>query len=434
MSTSPSLPNLEYLKYIEPHLATKILEFILKINQDEELKTLYKTLTIKTRNFSKINSEKFLSESESNSLKTKTDEEIKDYEEKLRGYLNLAENCEKQKTYDLNFFSLGKKIIEQTPPKDIIQFSNILFDTSDYAKASMILNSFSIFHENNIKTKSKAIYALYLLYSLRIYSQENVEEIPKIFSKIVKGIDQLKNIFDDRFKKTDFDAVDREQIDFREILLYRGYLLHWALFLVKYDMTLFLDTLFDEKYFSLIESSFIYLIKYLIVFAIINGNRKFIYILKEAISKKRNFISNNRDCFILLLKDILIYFNVKNANKNLEDCKNLMKNDYFMYEYIEIFDKKLKEFMVENYLILNESIDIEEIKFILDEEKDENTKKILIEKIKYLYPNASIKEEEKKIKYEVNDDDINEFYKIKTEDMYSITKNMVEFFKQNKSN
>ena len=52
MSKSPSLPNLEYLKYIEPHLATKILEFILKINQDEELKTLYKTLTVKTKNSS----------------------------------------------------------------------------------------------------------------------------------------------------------------------------------------------------------------------------------------------------------------------------------------------------------------------------------------------------------------------------------------------
>ena len=402
MSKSASLPNLEYLKYIEPHLATKILEFILKIDQNEELKSLYKTLTIKTRNFTKINSEKFLSESDSTSLKSKTDEEIKNYEEQLRGYLNLAENCEKQKTYDLNFFSLGKKIIEQTPPKDIIQFSNILFDTNDYSKASMILNSFSIFHENNIKTKSKAIFALYLLYSLRIYSQEKVEEIPKIFSKMVKGIDQLKNFFDDRFKQTDFDAVDREQIDFREILLYRGYLLHWALFLVKYDMTLFLDTLFDDKYFSLIESSFIYLIKYLIVFAIINGNRKFIYKLKD--------------------------------KTNIENCKNLMKNDYFMQEYIDIFDKKVKELMVENYLILNESIDIEEIKFILDEEKDENTKKILIEKIKYLYPNAAIKEEDKKIKYEVNEDDINEFYKIKTEEMYSISKNMVEFFKQNKNN
>ena len=434
MSKSPSLPNLEYLKYIEPHLATKILEFILKINQDEELKTLYKTLTVKTKNFSKINSEKFLSESESTTLKENTDKEIKDYEENLRGFLNLSENCEKQKTYDLNFFSLGKKIIEQTPPVDIIKFSNLLFDTGDFANASTILNSFSIFHENNVKTKSKAIYALYLLYSLRIFSQEKVEDIPNIFSKIVKGIDQLKNIFDSRFKKTDFDSVDREQIDFREILLYRGYLLHWALFLVKYDMTLFLDTLFDDKYFSLIESSFIYLIKYLIVFAIINGNRKFIYKLKEAISKKRNFIANNRDCFILLLEDILIYYNSKNAKKNLEDCKNLMKNDYFMYEYIETFDKRIKEFMVENYLILNESIDIEEIKFILDEEKDENAKKILVEKIKYLYPSAEIKETDKKLEYELTDDEINELYRIKTEDMYSITKNMVEFFKQNKNN
>ena len=434
MSKSPSLPNLEYLKYIEPHLATKILEFILKINQDEELKTLYKTLTVKTKNFSKINSEKFLSESELATLKENTDKEIKDYEENIRGFLNLAENCEKQKTYDLNFFSLGKKIIEQTPPVDIIKFSNLLFDTGDFANASTILNSFSIFHENNVKTKSKAIYALYLLYSLRIFSQEKVEDIPNIFSKIVKGIDQLKNIFDSRFKKTDFDSVDREQIDFREILLYRGYLLHWALFLVKYDMTLFLDTLFDDKYFSLIESSFIYLIKYLIVFAIINGNRKFIYKLKEAISKKRNFIANNRDCFILLLEDILIYYNSKNAKKNLEDCKNLMKNDYFMYEYIETFDKRIKEFMVENYLILNESIDIEEIKFILDEEKDENAKKILVEKIKYLYPSAEIKETDKKLEYELTDDEINELYRIKTEDMYSITKNMVEFFKQNKNN
>ena len=67
-------------------------------------------------------------------------------------------------------------------------------------------------------------------------------------------------------------------------------------------------------------------------------------------------------------------------------------------------------------------------------EDDSKTKKLLIEKIKYLYPNAEIKEEDKKINYEVSDDEINEFYKIKTEDMYSLTKNMVEFFKQNKNN
>ena len=433
MSNPSPLPNIEYLKYIEPHLATKILEFILKSSPNEELNSLYKTLSIKTKNFEKINSEKFMPESELTSLKSNTESEIKELEEKLKGFLNLSENCEKQKTHDLSNFSLGKKIIEQTPPIDILKFSNLLFDTKEFSKAAMILNSFAIFHENNIKTKSKAIYALYLLYSIRIYSGEKLEEIPGIFSRIVKGIDQLKNFFDSRFKNADFDGVDKEQVDFREILIYRGYLLHWALFLIKYDITLFLDTLFDEKYFSMIESNFLYLIKYLFVFAIINGNRKYLNKLKEAVSKKKNFITNHRDCFILLLEDIIIYFNSKNAKKSLEDCKIKMKEDYFMYEYIDLFVQKIKEFMLENYLILNESVDIEEIKFILDEEEDK-TKKIVKDKIKYLYPNAEIKDEDKKIKFDVKEDEINEYYKIKTEDMYSLTKNMVEFFKENKNN
>jgi len=433
MSNPSPLPNIEYLKYIEPHLATKILEFILKTSPNEELNSLYKNLSIKTRNFEKITSEKFMPESELTSLKANTESEMKELEEKLKGFLNLSENCEKQKTHDLSNFSLGKKIIEQTPPIDILKFSNLLFDTKEFSKAAMILNSFAIFHDNNIKTKSKAIYALYLLYSIRIYSGEKMEEIPGIFSRIVKGIDQLKNFFDSRFKNADFDGVDKEQVDFREILIYRGYLLHWALFLIKYDITLFLDTLFDDKYFSMIESNFLYLIKYLFVFAIINGNRKYINKLKEAVSKKKNFITNHRDCFILLLEDVIIYFNSKNAKKSLEDCKIKMKEDYFMHEYIDLFNQKIKEFMLENYLILNESVDIEEIKFILDEEEDK-TKKIVKDKIKYLYPNAEIKEEDKKIKFDVKEDEINEFYKIKTEDMYSLTKNMVEFFKENKKN
>ena len=433
MTDSTILPNLEYLKFIEPHLATKIVEFLLKINPTEELKLLNKNLSIKTKNFEKIKTENLMPESDLTSLKSKTDTEIKDLEEKLKGFLNLAENCEKQKTHDLTNFSLGKKIIEQTPPIDIIKFSNLLFDIKDFSKASMILNSFSIFHENNTKTKSKAIYALYLLYSIKLYNEDKNEEIIEIFEKIIKGIEQLKNIFDSQFKKTDFDGVDKEQVDFREILVYRGYLLHWALFLIKYDITLFLDTLFNENYFSLVQSSFIYLIKYLIVFSIINGSRKYINILKEAISKKKNFINNHKDCFIILLEEILIYFNSKNAKKYLDECKNMMKSDYFLYEYIDKFEQKVKEFMIENYIILNENVDIEEVKFILDE-NEEKTKKIILDKIKYLYPNAIIKEDKNKIIYDIKDDDMNEFYRIKTEDLYSLTKNMVEFFKENKNN
>ena len=324
----------KYIKYLEPHLALKIVEFLMKQNATEEVKSLYKNLSINTRNFEKIQSEKFLPESELNELKSKNDSELKAYEEKLKGFLNLSENCEKQKTHDLNFFSLGKKIIELTSPVDVLQYSSRLFDSKNFEKACIILNSFSIFYENSPKTKSKAIYALYLLYSIKVFINENNEQISEIFLKIESNIDKLKNIFDSLFKKADFDSVDKVQVDFKEILLYRGYLLHWALFMTKFNSPLFLDTLFNDKYFSLIESSFIYLLKYLIVFSVINRSRKYINKLKDTILKKKNFISNHKDCFITLLENILVNFNSKDAMKNLEECKNLMKNDYFLNEFI----------------------------------------------------------------------------------------------------
>ena len=428
-----TLSNLEYLKYIEPHLALKIVEFLIKQNSTEEIKSLYKNLSIQTRNYEKIQSEKFMSESELNELKSKSESEIKQLEEKLKGFLNLSENCEKQKTHDLNYFSLGKKIIEQTSPIEVLQYSTRLFDIKNFEKACMILKSFSIFHENSPKTKSKAIFALYLLYSIKVFIGENPEEIAKNFEKITKNIDQLKNIFDSLFKKADFDSVDKVQVDFKEILLYRGYLLHWALFMTKHNSALFLDTLFEDKYFSLIESSFVYLLKYLIVFSIINGSRKYIIMLKDAISKKKNFINKYKDCFIVLLENISNNFNSKDILKNLEECKNIMKNDYFFYEYIDLFDKKIKEYILENYLILNECVNIDDIKFLFNENEEE-TKKKLINYTEYLYPNAKIKEENKKISYEVDEEEINNYYKIKTDDLYSLTKNMVEFFKENKNN
>ena len=430
---SSTLSNLEYLKYIEPHLALKIVEFLIKQNSTEEIKTLYKNLSIQTRNYEKIQSEKFMSESELNELKSKSESEIKQLEEKLKGFLNLSENCEKQKTHDLNYFSLGKKIIEQTSPIEVLQYSTRLFDIKNFEKACMILKSFSIFHENSPKTKSKAIFALYLLYSIKVFIGENSEEIAKNFEKITKNIDQLKNIFDSLFKKADFDSVDKVQVDFKEILLYRGYLLHWALFMTKHNSALFLDTLFEDKYFSLIESSFVYLLKYLIVFSIINGSRKYIIMLKDAISKKKNFIDKYKDCFIVLLENISNNFNSKDILKNLEECKNIMKNDYFFYEYIDLFDKKIKEYILENYLILNECVNIDDIKFLFNENEEE-TKKNLKHYIEYFYPNSKIKEDNKKISYEVDEEEINNYYKIKTDDLYSLTKNMVEFFKENKNN
>ena len=92
-----------------------------------------------------------------------------------------------------------------------------------------------------------------------------------------------------------------------------------------------------------------------------------------------------------------------------------------------------KEFILENHLLVNECINIDDVKLLYNENEEE-TKAHLKNYIEYLYPNAKIKEENKKISYEVDEEEINNYYKIKTDDLYSLTKNMVEFFKENKNN
>ena len=52
---SIQLQDLEYLKYIEPHLAAEILEFTLKNHKDDEhLSKMYKEFLSKSQNFEKI--------------------------------------------------------------------------------------------------------------------------------------------------------------------------------------------------------------------------------------------------------------------------------------------------------------------------------------------------------------------------------------------
>jgi hypothetical protein len=102
--------------------------------------------------------------------------------------------------------------------------------------------------------------------------------------------------------------------------------------MIKFNSTLFLDVLFEDRYFSLIESSFIYLLKYLIIFSFITGSRKYITKLRNITLKKKNFLNKTKDNFIILIENILVNFNSKNVMKNLDECKNLMKNDYFMHE------------------------------------------------------------------------------------------------------
>ncbi len=422
-----SLPNMVYIKYLEPHLVVKILEFLQKNNSsNEDIKNLYIKILSSIQDFEKQKENKIFDDAKIAELKEKNEKEKQELFEKLEGFLNLSNNCIRENNFDLNSFSLGRKIIDETSPNLIIAYVKKLFDNLELNKAKDILTSFIKLNKIVNKNLSKIIYALYLLYSINILSNQDPKIIEKNFIGILKSLEHLKEHLDSEFRKTNFDSVDKIQVDFKEILLYRGYIIHWSLFLLESNVELFLDTLFKDTYFTLIENIFQYMYSYLIIFSILTKSKKYIYQIKESIKK----INIQDDKFVDLFKEMFINYNIGNSVKLLEECKNIMKNDYFVYIYIDKFNEKCKETIIENYIFLNETIDLNDLSELFNKNIDD-TKKYTKDVIKFNYPLAEIEEKDNnEIEIKNDEREMENYYNIKTQELFDLTSNMVQILKK----
>ena len=94
--------------------------------------------------------------------------------------MNLSNNCIRENNFDLNSFSLGRKIIDETSPNLIIAYVKKLFDNLELNKAKDILTSFIKLNKIVNKNLSKIIYALYLLYSINILSNQEIQNLEKL--------------------------------------------------------------------------------------------------------------------------------------------------------------------------------------------------------------------------------------------------------------
>jgi hypothetical protein len=422
-----SLPNMVYIKYLEPHLVVKILEFLQKNNSsNEDIKNLYIKILSSIQDFEKQKENKIFDDDKIAELKEKNEKEKQELFEKLEGFLNLSNNCIRENNFDLNSFSLGRKIIDETSPNLIIAYVKKLFDNLELNKAKDILTSFIKLNKIVNKNLSKIIYALYLLYSINILSNQDSKIIEKNFIGILKSLEHLKEHLDSEFRKTNFDSVDKIQVDFKEILLYRGYIIHWSLFLLESNVELFLDTLFKDTYFTLIENIFQYMYSYLIIFSILTKSKKYIYQIKESIKK----INIQDDKFVDLFIEMFINYNIGNSVKLLEECKNIMKNDYFVYIYIDKFNEKCKETIIENYIFLNETIDLNDLSELFNKNIDD-TKKYTKDVIKFNYPLAEIEEKDNnEIEIKNDEREMENYYNIKTQELFDLTSNMVQILKK----
>lgn len=143
-------------------------------------------------------------------------------------------------------------------------------------------------------------------------------------------------------------------------MIYRGYLSHWALFLLEESSGLenFLDLVYDEKYFSLIEHSFDYLIKYLIIFTIISKSKQKIDILLSTLNKLVIDSTHPLANYVKLFDLVYNEYDYEGSVDVMNLCAEDMQRDYFAYKYIGLFKEKVKETILENYIRLNSTVDL----------------------------------------------------------------------------
>ena len=189
---------------------------------------------------------------------------------------------------------------------------------------------------------------------------------------------------------------------------------------------MFLDTLYDDKYFQVVESYFPYLFKYLISFAIIAKSKKFTSKLKECFSKNKDELE--KDIYVQLFFAIFIDFDNDAAYDLIQKCKDLMKEDYFLKGYFETFAEKAKEILIENHILLNQTISFETFKkFFKDNEEN---KKYLLEIIKANYPNAKVSENKDGLEVSRVNKENQIYYKNQIDSLWKSTEQMIYFIEE----
>lgn len=145
----------------------------------------------------------------------------------------------------------------------------------------------------------------------------------------------------------------------------------------------FLELNFSNDYYTLIETSFENFFKYLIVFSILFKQKSKINILKHTF--ENNSYGNSE--FIDFFKCVFVDFDVQKSAEYIKKLKTYFMDDYFLQQYYEDFSAKAMEFIIENYLLLNSSVDLKLFSSIYNNQIEE-TKKMFEGFFNVYFPDA----------------------------------------------
>ena len=114
----------------------------------------------------------------------------------------------------------------------------------------------------------------------------------------------------------------------------------------------YLNLITDDKFYNIVESSFTYMIKYIIVLTIISKKKN----TMQLVNSLRNL--NLSDPFSKLFLNMFDYFKLEHSFALIDQCSELISKDYFLKDFLGEFLVKSKEMIIENYISVNERVDI----------------------------------------------------------------------------
>ena len=111
--------------------------------------------------------------------------------------------------------------------------------------------------------------------------------------------------------------------------------------------------------------------------------------------------SHQNDIFSRLFTSLYNNFEFEETLKLIKECSTNIKNDFFISEYADLFTLKCKDVMIENYLLLNSSIDTADLAKKFENDQNYIKNKVLM-LINLNCPCSEISERDNVIYYKTN--------------------------------
>eukprot|EP00033_Pygsuia_biforma_P000959 GCRY01001101.1.p1 GENE.GCRY01001101.1~~GCRY01001101.1.p1 ORF type:complete len:451 (+),score=54.91 GCRY01001101.1:110-1354(+) len=263
-----------------------------------------------------------------------------DLQEQVTPLLDIFTNEELMSTLqegdNFNFDHLSKNFqIDEECVEALYHFAKYQYECGNYSSAADLLSNFQLLNHKS----SFVLSSLWGKLASEILLQ-NWETALLDFNKIVFEIE----------KNTALAATQLQQ---------RNWLLHWGLFIFfnhSNGRNLLNDLFSKEQFLNCIQSVSPYLLRYFAASSIISKKKKAIFqTLYKVLDEEKYAYSDPITDFLLSLQ---VHFDFDLAHRKLNDCVEVIKNDFFLVGFLDEFLENAKLMIFETYCRIHEAVDI----------------------------------------------------------------------------